>query len=161
MSVRKRSTGRIHAFSDMLGFFSLDFPSSQESASRIPPLPPSATTDPLGRCQMPGRRSCSASPLPCLVAPQAALKRVAKLFPDTVDKLRQLCAFGPADGEACAMKVRVVDLLLATCLAGSRLWFSCLGSCPIDPVVEFGWIQVLRSFGRHSFNNRGISSKMY
>ena len=36
---------------------------------------------------------------------QAALKRAEEAFPETVERLRELCAFGPRDGKACADKV--------------------------------------------------------
>lgn len=36
---------------------------------------------------------------------QAALQRAEEAFPETVERLRELCAFGPRDGNACADKV--------------------------------------------------------
>eukprot|EP00903_Cladosiphon_okamuranus_P014515 g13464.t1 len=36
---------------------------------------------------------------------EAAVKRAEDLFPEVVSRLKELCAFGPGDGESCAAKV--------------------------------------------------------
>lgn len=48
------------------------------------------------------------------------MKRAEDLFPDAVGKLRELCAFGPDDGDACATKVG------ATVFGSSVKCFGCL-----------------------------------
>lgn len=40
---------------------------------------------------------------------QAALERADKLAPKVLENLRELCSFGPDDGEACAAKVGCYD----------------------------------------------------
>lgn len=45
---------------------------------------------------------------PKICVQKAALKRSEELFPGALEKLRNLCAFGPADGDDCANKVSVV-----------------------------------------------------
>ena len=58
-------------------------------------------------CRLDAARNTLGVPLgvPLVLPKQAALQRAEEAFPDTVERLRELCAFGPRDGKACADKV--------------------------------------------------------
>ncbi|CAN0028517.1 unnamed protein product [Hapterophycus canaliculatus] len=50
---------------------------------------------------------------------QAAITRAEDLFPEAVDRLKELCAFGPADGQACAQ--RLSEMMAAAGLADVKV----------------------------------------